>query len=301
MDLHQAMIAFVRSAERGGFSAAARDLSVTQPHVTRAIQQLESRLGARLFHRTTRKLNLTDEGREYLDRCRAILQSIEEADESVGRGARTLRGELRIFAPVSLGRAWIVPRLGEFLARHPELSVKLVLDDRPRDIVEERLDVSVRVGPLEESSHRVRKLGDVERILVASPAFWQRHSEPRTPADLERLPWLIFDGPIRVDQLRLSRGADTRHVKLTGRISTNSSEAIHEALLQGFGACPAPIWLVATDVRQARLTRVLSDWRIIPPLPLHAVYPETRVPTEKVRRFVDWLAFTLHADGVFLD
>jgi len=296
MDLTEAMTAFVRASERGSFSAAARDLSVTQPHITRAVQQLEARLGVRLLNRTTRRLTLTDEGTEYLARCRSILDAIEDADHSVGARADTLRGKLRVFAPVSLGRAWIVPRLKEFLDRHPALQFHLTLDDRPRDLVEERLDVGIRVGPLTEASLRVRKLGDVERWIVATPDYWQRTGHPGKPEDISHRDWLVFDGTVRIDRVLFT---DLGEIPVQGRFSTNSSEAIEEALLLGLGPCWAPTWLVAKHVASGRLRRVLPEYRTGPPLELFAVYPETRVPSEKVRRFVDWLVFSLHADGLF--
>jgi DNA-binding transcriptional LysR family regulator len=299
VDLLEAMTAYVRTAERGSFSAAARDLGTTQPNVTRAIQQLELRLRVRLFHRTTRRLVLTDEGRDYLERCRDILAAVADADQSVGAGAKTLRGQLRVFAPVSLGRAWIVPRLGEFLGLHPDLTINLVLDDRVRDLVEERLDVGIRVGPFDGGTMRVRKLGDVERLIVATSEFWNRHGRPAAPGDLNRYEWLIFDGTIRVDGVRCVRGEEAAQVAFKGRFSTNSSEAIHEALLCGHGACLAPYWLLAKDLTTGRLEQVLGDWRTEPALPIYAVYPETKAPTEKVRRFIDWMVYTLHSDGMF--
>lgn len=302
MDVIGAMAAFVRVAERGSFTLAARDLGVSQPHVTRALQTLEARLAAQLVQRTTRRLVLTDDGRAYLERCRAILASIEEADQAVGRGAASLRGELRVFAPVSLGRSWIVPRLGEFMDRHPELSVRLVLDDRPRDLIEERLDVGVRVGPLPPSSYRARKLGDVERVIVGSAALWQRYGEPRAPEDLEAVPWLIYDGTIRVDRVTCVRGRVSKTVAMRGRFSTNSSEAIEEALLCGQGACLAPYWLVSRHLQTGRLVRVLGAWSTPPTLPILALFPlgGSAQPTAKVRRFLDWLAWSFYGDGLFV-
>lgn len=301
MDHLDAIAAFVRAAERGGFSAAARDLGVSQPHVTRAVAQLEGRLGVRLMNRSTRQLTLTDEGRDYLDRCRTILVTVEDSDESVGARATTLRGELRVFAPVSLGREWIVPRLTEFLGRHPALSVRLVLDDRPRDLVEERLDVAVRVGPLESSTMRARHLGDVQRLIVASPDYFanRRLARPAQPRDLEGHEWLIFDGPIRVDHVRCVKDGEAVEIACAGRFISNSSEALQEAVLRGHGLCLVPYWLASKALASGDLEHVLPDWGIDPSLPLSVVYPATRSSSEKVRRFIDWLVYNLHAEGVF--
>jgi DNA-binding transcriptional LysR family regulator len=299
MDRIETMTCFVRVAERGSFSVAASDLNVSQPHITRAIQQLESRLGAKLLHRTTRRLGLTEEGREYLERARVILASIEEAEESVGSQAKALRGKLRVFAPVSLGRAWIVPHLTEFMERHPELEVKLVLDDHPRDLIEERLDVGVRVGPIAEASHRIRKLGEVERLVVAAPKYWEKHGRPTSPQDLSSHEWLIFDGPVCIDSVRWVRGSTSVDIAIHGRFSTNSSEAIQEAMLLGYGVCLAPYWLIAKELRFGLVERALPEWRTVPTLPLYAVYPETRSLTEKVRRFIDWLIYSLNSNDLF--
>jgi DNA-binding transcriptional LysR family regulator len=299
MDLLDAVRAFVRVAESGNFSAAARDLAVSQPHVTRAVQQLETRLGARLFLRSTRAVRLTDEGSEYLERCHAMLVAVDEADHSVGHRAGRLTGRLRVFAPVSLGRAWVVPRLPEFMARHTQLEVQLILDDSVRDMTEERIDVALRVGPLAEQGLRSRHLGDVQRVVVATPDYWQQRGRPDRPEALADHETLIFDGPILVDRIVLDRGAERQSVGLRGRFRTNSSEAIQEATLRGMGVCIAPWWLVAADLAAGRLMRVLDDWVISPPLPIHAAYAPSRAPVEKVRRFVDWLIFTLHADNLY--
>lgn len=297
MDLITAMETFERCIERGSFSAAARDLRVSQPHVTRCIQYLEARLKANLFRRSTRQLSLTDEGIEYLEHCRGILEAIRGADESVGGGAKELRGELRIFAPVSLGRQWVVPKLGDFMDLHPQLSVKLVLSDRPLDLAEERIDVAIRVGPLRDGAQRVKKLGDVGRPIVAAPRFWDRFGRPEKPADLAKFEWLIFDGPVRVDSVSCVReGSPVETVMVNGRFSSNSSEAIDAALLQGRGACMAPAWLVNPGLARGELEAVLTDWRTVPDLSLFAVYPESRVPTEKIRRCVDWLIFSLQTE-----
>ena len=298
MDLIDAISAFVRAAERGGFSSAARDLGVTQPHISRAVQQLEDRLGARLFNRTTRKLVLTDEGLDYLERCRSILSSIEDADQSIGSRAQTLVGQLRIYAPVSLGRAMLVSRVGEFLSRHPQLDINLVLDDRPRDLIEERLDLGLRVGPLPASNQRSRHLGDADRFVVATPDYWDRHDRPETPQHLEAHESLIFDGTITLDRIEMAREGEMVSTPLRGRLRTNSSEAILAATRIGLGVCVAPNWLISEDLATGRLERVLAGWRVIPSLPIYVTYPETRTPTEKVRRFVDWLVFSLRGDGI---
>jgi DNA-binding transcriptional LysR family regulator len=289
MDLIDAMSAFVRVAERGGFSAAARDLHVSQPHVTRAVAQLERRLGTRLITRSTRLLSLTDEGREYLARCQNILADIEDADQAIGVRATSLTGQLRIFAPVSLGRAWFVPRIAGFMAEHPNLDVVLKLQDRRLDLVEEKIDVAIHIAPLSDSTLRQRHLTDVPLHVVGSPAYWIRHGRPTLPADLDALPALVFDGPIARDQIVMQKGAEKVHLRLNGRFRSDSSEGMLEATKQGIGWCPAPLWLVERETGAGVLEQVLPDWTIVPHMSVYAVDPQTRAPTERLRRFLDWL------------
>jgi DNA-binding transcriptional LysR family regulator len=299
MDLLDAITAYVRAAERGGFTAAARDLNVSQPHITRAVRQLEERLGVRLFQRSTRAMRLTDAGQEYLEKCRTIIAAIEDADQAVGHGAKALSGTLTIFAPVSLGRQWIVPHLDAFMQRHDKLDVRLILDDKPRDMIEDRIDVALRVGEIAEQTLRVRHLGDVDRVVVAAPAYWDRRGRITQPSELAAHESLIFDGTIKLDSVRLTRAAETVDVALNGRFRTNSSEAIQEAIFCGLGVSVAPWWLVASHVAAGRMERALDDWILIPSLPIHAAYPSSRAPSEKVRRFVDWLVFSLHANSLY--
>jgi DNA-binding transcriptional LysR family regulator len=297
MDLLDAITAFVRTAERGSFAAAARDLDTSQPHVTRAVQQLESRLGTRLLNRTTRRVTLTEAGIEYLEHGRQILATVEQADQAVGEKARTLSGRLRVFAPVSIGRVWVVPWISSFMQQHEALEVELVLDDKPRDLVEERLDVAIRVGELPDSTQRVRRIGQVERVVVATPDYWQARGVPLQPSELAQHVALIFAGTITLDRVRMQRGEQIVEVALNGRFRTNSSEAIQEAALCGHGVLIGPTWLVDQHIASRSLQRVLPDWRVVPTLSISAVYPAARAPTEKVRRFIDGFAWHLHSSG----
>jgi DNA-binding transcriptional LysR family regulator len=217
----------------------------------------------------------------------------------VGHRAGQLTRRLRIFAPLSLGRARVVPRLPEFMARHSQLELQLILDDCVRDMTEARIDAALRVGPLAEQGLRSRHLGDVQSVVVATPDHWQhygRQARAQAMADHETL---IFNGPILVDRMSFERGAERQSVAQCGRIRTNSSEASHEATLRDMDVCIPPWWLVAADLAAGRLLRVLDDWLVIPPLPIHAAYAPSRAPVEKVRCFVDWLLFSLHAGSLY--
>jgi DNA-binding transcriptional LysR family regulator len=296
-DLYESMRIFCRVAETGGFSAAARDLDQAQSQTTRAVQMLEQRLGANLFHRTTRRLTLTPEGTEYLGRCQSILLAVEAADSSVGRGAATLSGSLRLFAPVSLGKALVVPRLHEFLDRHPALDVQLMLDDRPWDMIEHGIDVSIRIGPIREKMLSAQKLGEARRVVVASPTYWDSRGRPTIPAELSNHEAIVFRGPITVDHAFLVRGEQRERVVLTGRLATNSSEAVYQSLRLGRGFSIAPWWLVSDDVAKGNLDLVLSDWEVTPRFEIFAVYPETHKPSLKIQSLVDWLVFAWSLDA----
>ena len=260
------------------------------------MRQLEDHLGAQLLQRTTRRVSLTDEGAAYLERARRLLADLEDADASVGRRARSLTGTLRVFAPVSLGRLYLVRRLAELVATEQQLEVELVLDDRPRDLVEERFDVALRVGPLADSSARVRRLGEVERVVVAARSLLPH--VPQDPGALANLAAVIFDGPVTVDSVVLERGDQRVPVVLRGRFRTNSSEAMLEALLVGAGWTVAPMWLVQEALRKRALVRWVPAWHVPSKLPLFALYPEGRAPPRRVRVFLDLLEHALHADGV---
>jgi len=290
---------FVRVAERRSFSAAARDARTTQSTVSHAVRQLEEHLGAQLLQRTTRRVSLTDEGAAYLERARRVLADLEDADASIGRRARSVTGTLRVFAPVSIGRLYLVKRLAELVKNEPQLEVELVLDDRPRDMIEGRFDVALRVGPLADSTARVRRLGDVERVCVAARSLVP--TTPDDPAKLAALPAVIFDGPVTIDSVVLERGGQSVAIALAGRFRTNSSEAMLEALLAGAGWTVAPMWLVQEALRKRALVRLAPAWHVPSRLPLFALYPEGRAPPRRVRVFLDLLEHALHADGVVVD
>lgn len=298
MDRFLAWSHFARVAELSSFSAAAKDLGTTQSNVSRSVRLLEEHVGARLLARTTRRMTLTPEGAEYLERVHAILGAAEDADHSVGKLARSLGGRLRVFAPVSLGRKWVVPRLADFLHLHPNLEVELLLDDQPRDLVEERIDVSLRVGPQPDSNARLRLLGNVDFAIVASPA-WLRGRKVKTPADLGAAEAVVFAGTITLGRVTLARGKERVEVPLAGRFRTNSSEGILAAARAGLGFLVAPRWLVVDEVDSGALKSVLPSWTVAQVLPLYASFAENRTPPARVERFIEFFGKALRADGLF--
>ena len=297
MDRIETMRHFVRVAGLSSFSAAARELGTTQSNVSRSVRLLEEHLGARLLQRTTRQMSLTPEGAEYLEHAVRILESVEQADSAVGTRAKGLAGPLRVFAPVSLGRQHVVPRLAEFLREHPDLEVDLILDDWPRDLVRERIDVALRVGPLPDSTEHARLLGRVPLAAVASPR-WLRRKTLRSPSDLSSHPCVVFAGPITLDSVTFARGTSSIEVALRGPFRSNSSEAILAAAQAGIGFAVAPRWLVSEAIAEKALKEIFADWRIAEPLTVHAVYGGTRTPPSRVTRFIEFFAYALHADGI---
>ena len=240
---------------------------------------------------------MTAEGEEYLGRCKTILQAVEAADASVGRGAAVLSGSLRLFAPVSLGKSLVVPRLHEFMERHPALDVHLLLDDRPWNMIEHGIDVSIRIGPIREKMISVRKLGEARRVAVATPEYWDLRVRPQVPADLAQHEAIIFRGPITVDRCDFARGKQQESVPMSGKLMTNSSEAVYQSLRLGRGFAIVPWWLVSEDVGRGTLELVLPDWSVTPCFEIFATYPETHAPSAKIRSLVDWLVFAWRNDA----
>ena len=299
MDHLGLLACFARVAELSSFSAAARDLRTTQSRISRSVRQLEEHLGAQLLTRTTRRVALTPEGAEYLERARTILRAVESADESIGTRARSLNGRLRVFASVSLGRKWVVPRLQEFLHMHPRLEVELVLDDRRRDLVEERIDVALVVGPQKSSTAKVRLLGDIGFVLCASPR-WLLGKTIRHPRDLENVESVIYDGALLFDRVTLESRGRRSEVALRGRFRTNSSDALLAAAVCGLGLLAAPRWLVAAELAGGALVEVLPRFRPVETIALFALVAPSRTPaTARVERFIAFFAKALRADGLF--
>jgi DNA-binding transcriptional LysR family regulator len=288
---------FTRVASLLSFSAAAREFDTTQSNVSRSIRQLEDHLGAQLLKRTTRRMSLTSEGAEYLEHAVRIIDSVEQANATVGKRAHGLSGPLRIFAPVSLGRQHIVPRLSYFLQKHPDLEIDLILDDWPQDLIREGIDVAIRVGPIADSTDRARLLGHAALAAVCSPR-WAKGRALGSPADLALFSSVIFAGPITLNKVRFARRKNQYEVALRGAFRTNSSEAILAAAIAGLGFAIAPAWLVTQALRSRQLQQLFADWTIGRPLPIYAVFPNNRTPTTRVVAFINFLATDLRSESV---
>jgi DNA-binding transcriptional LysR family regulator len=282
--------------ETGSFTAVAAEQGQSQPTVSRQISALEDHLGARLMQRTTRALTLTDEGRSYYAHARALLDAADEAQRSV-RPAAELRGTLRIAAPLAFARLHLLPRLGRFLDAHPGLRTDWLLGDRPVDLVEEGVDLAIRIGRVTEQGLIQRRIGLMRRITVARPDYFAHHGRPLHPQDLERHDCIVFTGLSTVDEWHYSgRDGAPIVVKVSGRVRVSASEGMRAALLEGLGIAVCPTWLFDGEVERGEVERVLADYEPAV-LPIQAVYPTRRLVPPRVRAFVDYLQAEFRSDA----
>lgn len=295
MDRLSAMQAFVRVAEAGSFSAAARHLGLGQPAISKAVAQLEDSLGARLVVRTTRNVSLTDDGRRFLDAARHAIDAADAAERAVTARGAAPSGVLRVAASVAFARLQIVPRLGAFLARYPEVDVDLVLSDRFIDLIEEGIDVAIRIGELKDAGLVARRIGQMARITVARPDYWDRKGRPSHPAELAAHDCVIFSGLATGDVWTFDGPDGPIDVKVKGRVSASTSDAMREAVLEGLGAGVTPYWMWRGELQAGAIERVLIDFEPTR-RPIQAVFPERRLVSPKVRAFVDFLAAEFRLD-----
>lgn len=283
MDQLDAMRTFVAVASLGSFAEAARRTRQSPSAVTRSVAQLEDRLGLTLLARTTRSVTLTERGQIYLDRCRRLLDDLDQYEREVRGEDATPRGALTVAAPILFGRLHILPVVGRLLAAHADLSIRLILSDRNSHLVDEGIDVAVRIGDLEDSSLIAARLGEVTRVVVASPAYLALHGRPQTPVDLAAHGVVAFEAIDATNEWRFAGGAAP--VRLQPRLSVNSADAAIAAAEQGVGITRALSYQVRDAVRSGRLTPLLTDFAP-PALPVSALYPARRSASPNVTAFV---------------
>ena len=288
MDQLSAMRAMLRVVDTGSFSAAARQLGIGQPAVSRAVAQIEAKLGVRLLARTTRGLSVTDAGQRYCAIARRALEAAEEAEAAARDAGAALSGRLRIAMAVSFGRLQVVPRLAQFMAAHPDLSIDAVMDDRPIDLIEEGIDVALRLGPQPDSRLSGRMVASRRRLLVAAPAYLARHGMPERPAALASHDVISLLQPGIAASWTFSRGGETETVTLTGRLRMTANEGVREAVIAGMGIAFGSEWGYERELREGRLQAVLSDWSL-PPSDLWAITPAGRQMSAKARVFVAFI------------
>ncbi len=289
MDSVSGMRIFVGVVAAGSFSAAGRQLDVSPSGVSRRINELEEALGARLFHRTTRKLSLTEAGQIYYDRAAPIIMAVDEAKLAVSElGSPT--GILRVTVPTGIGREVVVSAIPGFLERFPGVRVVLSMTDHIVDIVEGGIDVAIRVGNLADSSLRARKIGESPRVVCASPRYLRKAGIPKTPLDLEKhncITWREHPG----QNLWRFRGADGMwEARVSGSLFAQSADVIAAAAVAGLGLVLLPDWNIGIELRQKQLKVVLSDYEAVPRAsPVWAVHSHQRHAPPKIRAFIDFL------------
>jgi DNA-binding transcriptional LysR family regulator len=287
-DRLQELAVFVRAAESGSFSRAARELGLSQPSVSRIIGELERRLGVKLLLRTTRRITVTDAGALFLDRAREILAEIEDAEDAA-RGVDSLRGIIRLALPVVYGTREIIPRLSKFLSVHPLLRVEMAVSDARQDLVVEGADVAIRLGELGDSGFGARRLQTLERMTVASPAYLKARGTPKTPADLASHDCIFGPGNFGRDSWSFSRNGAETSVDVHGRIHTNSGPGVFASVMSGLGIAMVSTVMAGPEVKAGLLVPLLRGYKLTP-VDVHAVFPGGPRPSTKVRALVDFLA-----------
>lgn len=285
MDRLQAMKVFVKVADAESFAAAARQLLMSPPGVTRAVAALEAAIGARLFTRTTRSVKLTESGRRYYDDCRRILAEIDEADAAAGGSYATPTGSLLVTAPVAFGQLHVLPVLLDYLARHPEVNVQTMFVDRLVNLVDEGVDVAVRIGHLPDSGFHAVPVGHVERVLCASPDYLANAAPLDDPADLPNHRLVVSTGGWPSSEWRFGQDAK-QVVNVRPRLVCNTNDAAIAAAVAGWGVTRVLSYQVRQHVDAGRLRILLRD-RQEGPIPVHIVHGGGRHAPAKVRAFID--------------
>lgn len=291
MDRIDAMQAFVAVADLRGFAPAARKLAISPSAVTRLIAALEDRLGARLLQRTTRSVTLTDVGARYLERVRRILADVEEAEGSA-EGERTRpSGLLVVSAPIGFGRRYVSPVLSAYLQRYPEVSADLRLSDRMINLVEDGVDLAIRIGHLADSSLVARQVGEMRRIVVASAGYLKKRGEPKTPRAIASHETIQFGATAASPEWRFVEDGREINVTCTPRLITNSADAAIQYAERDGGLTRVLAYQAAEAIKGGRLRILLANFEQ-PPLPIHIVYPTSRLLSAKVRAFIDLVVDT---------
>lgn len=292
------MRAFQAVADTGGFTAAAAELRVSQSLVSRAVTRLERRLGTTLLHRSTRRVSLTDEGVTFLQGCRRVLEEIGEVERSVTSG-ESPGGVLRISASVLFGQDLIVPLLPEFMARYPKLEVQLSLADRHVDLIEEKIDVAIRLGRLASSSLIAKKIGEQRRLIVASPAYLAQHGRPKTPDDLLDHNCLLWDeGHDHLNRWPFEVNGTMRHIKARGRLVVNNAQALLHLAVLGVGITRMSEYFARPLIRRGELVSLLEVSHRDEANPVHALYARTNIAKPRVRAFLDFLTEKFSPDSL---
>ncbi|MEL4376757.1 LysR family transcriptional regulator [Brucella cytisi] len=281
---------FTRVVECASFTRAADTLGVPRSSVSAAVQELEGRVGARLLHRTTRKVSPTQDGTAFYDRCQRVIADVEDTENLFRQTAAKPSGRLRIDVPGRIGRLIIAPALPEFLERYPQIDLDLGVTDRAVDLVEDRVDCVVRVGPLSDSGLIARPIGSLALINVASPAYLTRHGTPRELNDLNAHWAVNYASPSsgRVEEWEWLEDGALRTLQMRGRVTVNSAEAYIACCLAGLGVIQIPAYDVRSHIEAGELVEIMPDYRA-GSLPITLLYPHRQHLSRRLQVFAEWL------------
>lgn len=295
MDRWQSMRIFVKVAETASFAESARHLHMSAPAVTRAVAALEDLIGARLFVRTTRSVKLTDAGSRYVEDCRRILSDLVEADAAAAGSFATPSGTLAVTASALFGQMYVLPIVTDYLDIYPTMAARTFFVDRPVNIVEEGVDVAIRIGHLPDSGFAAIKVGSVRRVICGAPAYFEKHGIPRTPGDLKDHRIAASTSAWASPEWRFAR---EQRVVLHPALQCNTNEAAIATAEAGWGLARVVNYQIGPALLDGRLQIVLGDYEE-PPLPIHVMHPEGRHAPAKVRSFVDMAVSRLRANRLF--
>ncbi len=289
MDRLDCIQSFVRVVETGSFSAVARELNTTQPTISKQIAALEDYLDVQLLTRSTRKLQLTQEGERFFEHCQGLLDAAAEAEASVGQRQKPI-GILRVSCPVAFGQHQVMPYVKGFLDRYPHIKLDLSLSDRFIDLLEDGTALAIRIGQVNEPSLVAHRIGFTRRVTVGSTTYFHKHQEPQTPEELVNHNCVVYTRLATGNEWHFQQPAGgTTKVTVTGNLQVDNSTAVREAVLSGLGIAVAPVWLFGDLLQSDHLRIVLKDYQPVP-LPIHAVYRRGRFVPAKVRCFIEYLS-----------
>jgi DNA-binding transcriptional LysR family regulator len=283
-----AYTAFARAYELGSFSAVGRELGLTQSTISKHIAALERELRVQLFARTTRKLNPTPEALRLYEGVQHLLEAADAIQSAIGGARAVPSGLLRVTLPDSYGRAVVMPLVAQFLAAHPRVRLDVRLTDQAVDLIEEGVELGVRIGDLSSSTLIARPLGIAEHLVVATPEYLAAHGEPRHPGDLLQHNCIVYTGAARGHRWVFDSDQGRQTVEVPSTLGLNSADAIYAAVLQHVGIARVPAWVVGNDLATGRVKRLLPD-DYPTPLPIHIVYPQTRLLSARARCFIEFL------------
>jgi DNA-binding transcriptional LysR family regulator len=289
MDRLESMSILVAAVEAGSLSAAGRRLGVPLATVSRKVAELEAHLKTRLLNRSSRKLTLTDAGEAYLTACKRILDAVEEAERDAAGEYKAPRGELIVSAPILFGRSYVLPAAIEFLSAFPDVDMQMIFSDRMVNLIEERVDLAVRIGELPDSSMLARRIGSIGRVVCASPAYLEKHGAPKTPLDLRKHHCITFEGLTSLSRWSFGSEKSEQPVAVRAKLTVNTAEAAVDAAIAGVGVTRVLSYQVADAVRTGGLTILLREFEPVS-WPVNLVYPGGRFLPLKVRAFLDFVA-----------